>query len=157
MCRLGFSSERAHLSKAFPTGIPLESVFVHPSVLTRVQAAVEEALAADSWVDVAPLLPSVLTSADVARLLQFVPLLAKASKAGMGETEGPRVVAGTCVVSGALVTGLAAEVAGAARVAAGKALTEKRVGLTPGGPGGQKAGTTQVRSWSTWGAVVCIG
>ncbi len=53
------------------------------------QAGVEDALATGSWVDVAPLLPSVLSTADVTALLtQHVPALAAAPAAGGGKGGG---------------------------------------------------------------------
>ncbi len=86
---MGISNSVSHLRSAFPDGIPLDSAFVSPALAAALEAAVEDAVAGGGgggaggggagggggWVDVGPLLPSVLSAADVAALLQRVGVL----------------------------------------------------------------------------------
>lgn len=102
--------------------------------------------------DMAPLLPSALTAADVTALLARVPQLCRpagaAGKAAGDATPAARVVAETCVVSGPLMDALKGEVQVAARGAAERALSEKKEGPAAAG----KAGAAQVSG--CWGGPV---
>lgn len=76
---MGISNTASHLRSAFPDGIPLDSAFVSPALAAALEAAVEDAVTggggSGGWVDVGPLLPSVLSAADVAALMQRVGVL----------------------------------------------------------------------------------
>lgn len=160
---MGYGGDAASLSKMFPQGIQLDTAFINPSLLVSVQASIEEALTGGTWVDVAPLLPSAFTPADITRLLEHVPQLkrstvgtgttgkggkgsnaaAAAASAGSAEASAEPVVAGaTCVVSAALLTSATQEVVKLAREGAEKALKEKKA--MPGNAGvGSRGGSQQ--------------
>ncbi|EFJ45906.1 hypothetical protein VOLCADRAFT_105788 [Volvox carteri f. nagariensis] len=152
---LGISNERSYLRGTFPDGLPLESAFVSPSLLAALEAAVEDVAAAAStgsgvgsggggWVDVAPLLPSVLSEADVAALLGRIPLLRDQERRPAKERK------------------VHVEKADAdARTAAHKALQERKAssgaaGTAGAGGGGSGAGAAALPDWfpeMDWGGV----
>ena len=65
----GIANPRQHMQSAFPGGIALDTVFVNPSLLQQLDAAVEDAITSASWCDLQALLPPMLTAADVGALL----------------------------------------------------------------------------------------
>ena len=71
--KLGVASAQQHLLDLFPDGLALQSAFVAPTHVQQLDAAIEEALEGDSWVDCQPLVPSVLSPADTVDLLSKVP------------------------------------------------------------------------------------
>ena len=73
MSKLGVTNTRVHLESLFPEGIPLQTAFVAPLLIQQLDAAVEEALDSNSWVDCLTLVPSVLSPADAADLLARCP------------------------------------------------------------------------------------
>ena len=75
MTKHGIANPRQHVQGAFPGGIALETVFVNPSLLQQLDAAVEDAITSASWCDVQALLPPVLTAADAGALLGHSPQL----------------------------------------------------------------------------------
>jgi hypothetical protein len=83
--KLGVNNARAHLEGLFPEGIPLQTAFVAPTLIQQLDAAVEEALESNSWVDCLPLVPSVLSATDAVDLLARCP-----SVKALGEDQTPR-------------------------------------------------------------------
>ena len=73
VAKLGVANVQQHLLGLFPDGIALQSAFVAPTQVQQLDAAIEEALEGESWVDCLPLVPSVLTTADTVDLLGQVP------------------------------------------------------------------------------------
>ena len=73
MSKLGVTNARVHLDSLFPEGIPLQTAFVAPLLIQQLDAAVEEALDSNSWVDCLTLVPTVLSPADAADLLARCP------------------------------------------------------------------------------------
>jgi len=71
--KLGVANAQQHLLGLFPDGIALQSAFVAPAQVQQLDAAIEEAVDTDSWVDCLPLVPSVLSTADTVDLLSKVP------------------------------------------------------------------------------------
>ena len=71
--KLGVPNAQQHLAGLFPGGFALRSAYVAPSQLQQLDAAVDEALEAGSWVDCLPLVPSVLSTADAVDLLSRAP------------------------------------------------------------------------------------
>eukprot|EP00798_Chlamydomonas_sp_ICE-L_P012768 gene12768-16019_t len=143
--KVGITNEMIYLAGKFPDGIALETAFVAPSLLLQLEAAVEEAVASDSWLDVAPLLPSVLTPADTSALLKKVPLLSATSKtagggkskskgasaaAGIAAATTPLVLASSCVVSQHVFNELQEAANAAARKAPEKAISDRRAPST---------------------------
>lgn len=71
--KLGVANAQQHLAGLFPDGLALQSAFVAPSQVQQLDAAIEEALETDAWLDCAPLVPSVLSTADAVDLLSKAP------------------------------------------------------------------------------------
>ena len=71
--KLGVANAQQHLLGLSPDGIALQSAFVAPAQVQQLDAAIEEAVDTDSWVDCLPLVPSVLSTADTVDLLSKVP------------------------------------------------------------------------------------
>jgi hypothetical protein len=67
--KAGIPGDKAYCRTTFPDGLALDSVCVGPGLLAQLEAAVEEALAAGSWLDAAGVLPSAFSEADVAGVL----------------------------------------------------------------------------------------
>ncbi|PNW71999.1 hypothetical protein CHLRE_16g686650v5 [Chlamydomonas reinhardtii] len=152
--RMGISNERAHLRAAFPKGVALESAYLAPQLLATLEAAVDDVLAANAhavslaggggaggggggggagggggggWVDVGPLLPSVLGPADVAALLGRLPALREQERRPVKERKA-HVIGGTWVLSAALIAALQERLDVEARALAHKALAERKAG-----------------------------
>ncbi|KAK9826022.1 hypothetical protein WJX74_006062 [Apatococcus lobatus] len=96
----GAASGKAHLQAAFPEGIALDAGIVSPSVIDHIDAGLDEALSNSSWVDASTLAPPLLLSSDVEQLLSRSASLSKGQQAG---THAAVHLAGTCVVSSALL------------------------------------------------------
>lgn len=60
-------------SQVLPEASALDSAFVGPSTLDSVEAAAQEALAHNSWVDVQQVVPSALSPVDISTLLAQCP------------------------------------------------------------------------------------
>lgn len=109
--RMGIANEKNYLKGAFPEGIALETAFVGPLLLSQLEAAVEDALSGGTWVDVAPLLPSVLTAADASALLSRVPQLQQAGAGGAGSAgaatggKGSKGAAAAAAAAGGVAAG----------------------------------------------------
>lgn len=73
--RLGMPTDKPSLAASFPDSLPLHTALAAPSLLARVSAALEEALAAGSFLDVASQLPAEMTPQDAATLLPALPAL----------------------------------------------------------------------------------
>jgi hypothetical protein len=61
-------------------GIALETVFVHSSIVSQLDAAAEEAIATNTWFDALPLLPPSFGISDVAKLVSLCPSVQRALK-----------------------------------------------------------------------------
>jgi hypothetical protein len=76
---MGLSGDRSSLQQLLPQALPLDTCLVAPVLLAQCEAAVEDALSSGGWVDVAPLLPSIMTPADVTAILTRLPQLSAAT------------------------------------------------------------------------------
>ncbi|MCO5567536.1 hypothetical protein L7F22_021230 [Adiantum nelumboides] len=92
--KLAISQPKQFLQGKYPDGIALETLFMHSSFISMVDAAVEEAIDGGGWLDCVALVPSSFPLADVARLVSFCPYIQKAEKEAKSIT-----LAETCVVS----------------------------------------------------------
>mmetsp|Transcript_28665 Transcript_28665/g.68377 ORF Transcript_28665/g.68377 Transcript_28665/m.68377 type:complete len:806 (-) Transcript_28665:90-2507(-) len=122
--KLGLSGPagRSELSALLPAGMQLSSAIVDPAIVDQLEAAAEEALSSGSWVDLWPLMPSVLPVEDAAALVDRCP-----SVKGLESGKQPgRVLASTCVASGAFLKSLAERYSVEARAAASEAAAERR-------------------------------
>ncbi|KAG6541195.1 hypothetical protein Mapa_017429 [Marchantia paleacea] len=92
--KLVISQPKTYLQDKYPEGIALETVFIHPSITSVLDAASEEAIVGGGWFDALPLVPTSFSSADAALLLSLCPSVIKAKKEGTAF-----ILAETCVVS----------------------------------------------------------
>lgn len=132
-----------YLSKRFPDGLVLGSVFAAPALLQELDACAEEAAMNGSWCDVTSVAPPALDAADVAALLERCP----AAKAAATSQSG-RVMAGTCFVSAAFLEQLREKLLALAREAADEAVKRRRASgaaasTRGGGAGGAAAQETK--------------
>eukprot|EP00897_Mesotaenium_endlicherianum_P008473 jgi/Mesen1/7654/ME000400S06852 len=92
--KLAVAQPRQHLQAKYPSGIALDSMFVHAMLLEQLDAAAHEAILGHSWCDASVLLPSSLTSADISKLLDLCPAVRTAEK-----DSSAVVLQDTCLVS----------------------------------------------------------
>eukprot|EP00850_Spirogloea_muscicola_P017439 SM000150S01698 [mRNA] locus=s150:5550:10970:- [translate_table: standard] len=97
--KLAVAQPKQHLQATYSDGVALDTVFVHPSIISQLDAAIEEAVIQSTWCDAAPLLPSSFSFADMAKLIKMCPSLQNAQKEGKPAV----VLAETCVVSEAFI------------------------------------------------------
>ncbi|KAF9585025.1 E3 UFM1-protein ligase 1 [Lunasporangiospora selenospora] len=69
----GITDPKAYVNTNHPTALLLDTYVVKESIWSVVDATVEDAIANLSWIDVKPLVPSPLTSGDIASLLRQLP------------------------------------------------------------------------------------
>ncbi|XP_070394559.1 E3 UFM1-protein ligase 1 isoform X2 [Dermacentor albipictus] len=74
MTRLGIPDPKAYIRRHFKDEplVFLKTFCIGQTLLAQVEAAIDEAAATGSWVDVAPLLPSVFSAEDVSGIVQSV-------------------------------------------------------------------------------------
>ncbi|GAQ86755.1 E3 UFM1-protein ligase 1 homolog [Klebsormidium nitens] len=96
--KLAIPNPKQYLQDKYAEGIPLETVFVHPSLVGQLDAAVEEAVANGTWCEAEQLVPSSLSAADTAKLLAQCPSVEKATK-----TKSAVLVLDTCLVAESLL------------------------------------------------------
>ncbi|XP_050141225.1 E3 UFM1-protein ligase 1 homolog [Malus sylvestris] len=68
------------LQSRYPEGIPLVTTFVHPSMIEMLDAATEDALERDSWIDSLSILPMSFGSQDASKLLSLCPSIQQGLK-----------------------------------------------------------------------------
>ncbi|CAN6442460.1 unnamed protein product [Victoria cruziana] len=73
--KLSVPQPKQYLQSRYPGGIPLETVFVHPSMVEMLDAAIEDAIEHGSWIDSLSVLPSFFGHQDAAKLLLHCPLV----------------------------------------------------------------------------------
>ncbi|KAG5565172.1 hypothetical protein RHGRI_001163 [Rhododendron griersonianum] len=69
--KLGIPQPIQYLQSRSPEGIPLESIFVHPSTVEMLDAAAEDAIERKSWIDSLSVLPASFASQDASWILSF--------------------------------------------------------------------------------------
>ncbi|KAI8523903.1 hypothetical protein RHMOL_Rhmol13G0107900 [Rhododendron molle] len=82
--KLGIPQPIQYLQSRYPEGIPLESIFVHPSTIEMLDAAAEDAIERNSWIDSLSVLPASFASQDASRILSLcrsVQVAVKSNKA----------------------------------------------------------------------------
>ena len=102
--RLGISDPKQYIRKRFPDSglVFLSSCCISGSIVEQMEVAVEEALNSGSWVDVLPLLPSVLGPEDARQLVQTT----LANRSSSPSSGGALLLADCCVLSRSLVSGI---------------------------------------------------
>jgi len=78
--KLQITTPRTFLEAKYKGGVALKSVFVSPKVVSSVDGVSSEAIKADSWIDVTPMAPSILTDEDMYLLLQACPSIIQMGK-----------------------------------------------------------------------------
>ncbi|XP_010520295.1 PREDICTED: E3 UFM1-protein ligase 1 homolog [Tarenaya hassleriana] len=90
MQKLGISQAVQFLQSRYPEGTPLAAVFIHPSMIEMLDAAIEDAVERNSWIDSLAVLPASFTSQDAYKMLLLCPSFQSALKADkaliLGET-----------------------------------------------------------------------
>ncbi|KAJ4788269.1 hypothetical protein LUZ62_039515 [Rhynchospora pubera] len=99
--KLAIPQPKQYLQTRYPDGIPLEAVFVHPSMVDMLEAAVSDAIDQGNWIDCLSVLPSYIVGADASKLLSFCPSLQKAAKSSSAVILGD-----SCVISNAFIKGI---------------------------------------------------
>lgn len=79
--KLGIPQPVQYLQSRYPEGIPLISIFVHPSMIEMLDAAVEDAIERGSWFDSLSVLPASFGYQDAAKILLTCPSVQSAIKA----------------------------------------------------------------------------
>ncbi|KAL6967433.1 hypothetical protein U1Q18_033242 [Sarracenia purpurea var. burkii] len=69
--KLGIPQPIQYLQSRYPEGIPLGTMFVHPSMIEMLDAAAEDAIERNSWIDSLLVLPPSFESQDASRILSL--------------------------------------------------------------------------------------
>lgn len=78
--KLGISQPIQYLQSWYPEGIPLVTIFIHSSMVEMLDAALEDAIERNSWIDSLTVLPSLCDSQDAYKILSLCPSLQSAFK-----------------------------------------------------------------------------
>ncbi|GLU11700.1 hypothetical protein SLE2022_284260 [Rubroshorea leprosula] len=79
--KLGISQQVQFLQSRYPEGIPLVTVFVHPSMIEMLDSAIEDAIDRGSWIDSLSVLSASFGLQDASKILSNCPSLQSALKA----------------------------------------------------------------------------
>lgn len=79
--KLGITQPIQFLQSRYPEGIPLVTLFVHPSTVEMLDAAVEDAIERGSWIDSLSVLPASFVPQDAHKMLSLCPSIQTALKA----------------------------------------------------------------------------
>ncbi|KAH7281567.1 hypothetical protein KP509_36G053900 [Ceratopteris richardii] len=93
--KLAVSRPKQFLQGKYVDGIALETLFVHPSFISMVDAAVEEAVEGGGWIDCVSLVPSSFSPVDIAKMLSLCPYVQKAEKESKSITLGETYIVST--------------------------------------------------------------
>ncbi|KAM0044788.1 putative E3 UFM1-protein ligase 1 [Helianthus debilis subsp. tardiflorus] len=96
--KLGIAQPTQFLQARYPEGIPLVTLFVHPSTVDMLDAAVEDAIERGSWIDSLSVLPASFVSQDAHKLLSLCPSIQTALKANKALILGDSYVFSTSFV-----------------------------------------------------------
>lgn len=99
--KLNVPQPKQYLQEMYKDGVALDTVFVHPSTISQLDAVAEEAIAGNSWFDALPLVPPSAGATDAAKLVTLCPTVQRALKDGTAI-----ILAETCVISTAFVKDL---------------------------------------------------
>ncbi|KAM0911298.1 hypothetical protein ACQ4PT_013564 [Festuca glaucescens] len=78
--KLAIPQPKQYLEARYPDGIALEAIFVHPSVVNMLDAAVGDAIENGQWIDSLSVLPSYISGPDATKILSLCPSFQKAAK-----------------------------------------------------------------------------
>ncbi|GAV71409.1 DUF2042 domain-containing protein [Cephalotus follicularis] len=80
LLKLGISQPVQFLQSRYPEGIPLVTVFVHPSMIEMLDATTEDTIERGSWIDSLSVLPASFGSQDASKILSLCPSVQSALK-----------------------------------------------------------------------------
>ncbi|XP_027087980.1 E3 UFM1-protein ligase 1 homolog isoform X1 [Coffea arabica] len=78
--KLGIPQPVQYLQARYPEGIPLVTLFVHPSIIEMLDASAEDAIERGSWMDSLSVLPASFGSQDASKILSLCPSVQKSLK-----------------------------------------------------------------------------
>ncbi|KAJ8440244.1 hypothetical protein Cgig2_024009 [Carnegiea gigantea] len=78
--KLGIPQPLQYLQSRYPNGIPLVTIFIHPSMIEMLDAAIEDAIERNSWIDSLTVLPTLFGSQDAYKILSLCPSVQSALK-----------------------------------------------------------------------------
>ncbi|KAK9734881.1 hypothetical protein RND81_04G169200 [Saponaria officinalis] len=88
--KLGIPQPIQYLQSRYPEGVPLITMFIHPSMIEMLDAAVEDAIERNSWIDALTVLPTLCGPQDAYKILSMCPSVQLALKSNtaliVGET-----------------------------------------------------------------------
>lgn len=96
--KLGITQPIQFLQSRYPEGIPLVTLFVHPSTVEMLNAAVDDAIEHGSWIDSLSVLPASFVSQDANKMLSLCPSVQTALKANKAIILGDSYVFSTAFV-----------------------------------------------------------
>ncbi|KAJ9565423.1 hypothetical protein OSB04_001389 [Centaurea solstitialis] len=96
--KLGITQPVQFLQSRYPEGIPLVNLFVHPSTVEMLDAAVEDAIERGSWIDSLSVLPASFDPQDAHKMLSLCPSVQTALKANKALVLGDSYVFSTTFV-----------------------------------------------------------
>ncbi|KAH7677979.1 E3 UFM1-protein ligase 1 protein [Dioscorea alata] len=88
--KLAIPQPKQYLQSRYAEGIPLDGIFVHPSMVEMLDAAIEDAIEHGNWIDCLSVLPAYVGSSDASKILSLCSSIQKATKSSkaviLGET-----------------------------------------------------------------------
>uniref|UniRef100_A0A7C9DWZ8 E3 UFM1-protein ligase 1 homolog n=1 Tax=Opuntia streptacantha TaxID=393608 RepID=A0A7C9DWZ8_OPUST len=78
--KLGIPQPMQYLQSRYPDGVPLVTMFIHPSMIEMLDAAIEDAIERNSWIDCLTVLPTLFGSQDASKILSLCPSIQSALK-----------------------------------------------------------------------------
>ncbi|KAK9154210.1 hypothetical protein Sjap_001690 [Stephania japonica] len=79
--KLGIPQPKKYLQSRYPEGVPLDTVFIHPSMIDMLDSAAEDAIEHGHWIDSLSVLPALFGSQDASMLLSLCPSVQRSVKA----------------------------------------------------------------------------
>ncbi|XP_020085876.1 E3 UFM1-protein ligase 1 homolog isoform X1 [Ananas comosus] len=101
LLKLALPQPKQYLQSRYPEGIPLDGVFVHPSMVEMLDAAVGDAVEHGNWIDCLSVLPAFIAGQDASKMLSLCPSIQKAIKSSTAVILGD-----TCVFSNNFIKGI---------------------------------------------------
>ncbi|XP_072984336.1 E3 UFM1-protein ligase 1 homolog [Typha latifolia] len=92
---------KQYLQSRYPEGIPLDVVFVHPSMVEMLDFAVGDTIEHGNWLDCTSVLPAYIGGSDASKILSLCPSLQSAIKCSTAVLLGD-----SCVFSNAFIKGI---------------------------------------------------
>lgn len=96
--KLAIPQPKLYLQSRYHDGIPLDTVFVHPSMIEMLDAAAEDAIEQGCWIDSLSVLPASCGLQDASKLLSLCPSVQRALKSSKA-----LILGDSCVLSSAFV------------------------------------------------------